>query len=61
MLAACLAPPLSQGVGTPVDLQCCVQRSTAPTVGLDVFKARPSGKRIFLLKDDIFRDLIFKQ
>lgn len=44
-----------------VDLQLHGQRSTTLTVSPNMFEARPSGKRIFLLKDDIFRDFIFKQ
>lgn len=43
------------------DLQLHGQRSTALTVKFHTFEAGSFGKRIFLLKDNIFRDLIFKQ
>lgn len=36
-------------------------RSRALTVKFHMFEARSFGKRIFLLRDDISRDLIFKQ
>jgi len=45
----------------PVKFQLHGQRSTALTVGLNMFEAGPPGKRIVLLKVDIFRDLILKQ
>lgn len=61
VLAAHIALPWSQHAGMPEDFQLHRQRSTALIVSLNVSEARPSGSRIFLLQDDIFRDLIFKQ
>lgn len=51
----CVEPCAGMAVGS----QLCDQGLAALAVSLTVFEAGPSGKRIFSLKDDIFRDLIF--